>query len=400
MLALFSFGTTVLMYDFSGTSNVETATVTTAQSSTSSLAKKIQNLAPTATTSTSTEPLASSAEKLAMENNNTATQTKPTTNKPIPTTTIAPIPNKVTAVSSTHTTTPPKTVTTKPTHDTEAPTKNTPISWGVFTGSNLSDLNEFERKVDENPDYLAYFVHWANHDGMLNPWTKSVVYDRDRTLVLFWEASDYIIGGTNQPAYSYKAILRGDHDKYISDFAKNLKDYKGPIILIPFSELNGDWSPWSGTKNGNTPAEAVKAFQYVHGFFSEVPNVSFGWAVNAFSVPNTPENQIPYYYPGDAYVDIVGVDGFNFGDPWLTFDQKFSAALSTLAQYNKPTFIFSFGSAPGSEKAAWLNDALNVQLPRYPNVKAWIYFNQNKERNWLLWSDKETFSVFEDYISK
>jgi beta-mannanase len=138
----------------------------------------------------------------------------------------------------------------------------------------------------------------------------------------------------------------------------------------------------------------------VHGFFAKTSNVKIGWAVNSVSVPQTAENQIDRYYPGDAYVDIVGVDGFNMGDPWLSFDQIFNNSLTTVSQYKKPVFLFSFGTAPGPEKAAWLNDALNNQLPKYPLVEGWIYFNQNKERNWLLWSDAKTFEVFTKYISE
>lgn len=278
----------------------------------------------------------------------------------------------------------------------------TPLSklkWGVFTGSNPTTITEFEKKVDENPDYLAYFVHWGNGEGKLPTYLYDFVYKKDRTLVLFWEASDYKIGGTDQPLYSYSSILDGAWDSYFKDFAIQLRQYKGPIILVPFSELNGNWTPWSGTKNGNTPQEAVLAWRHVHGFFNDVPNVSFGFAVNAASVPNTPENHIDQYYPGDAYVDYIGVDGFNMGTPWLSFDAVFKGALTTLSKYNKPTLLFSFATAEGPQKSAWLHDALHVQLPKYPFVKGWIYFNQHKERNWLLWSDQATFDVFLNYIS-
>ncbi len=274
------------------------------------------------------------------------------------------------------------------------------LSWGVYTGANPEAIKDFEKRVDVNPDYLAYFVHWGNGDGKLPVWLKDYAYAKDRTLVIFWEASDYLIGGTNQPEFSYQTILDGKHDRYLISFAEQIKAYKGPIILIPFSELNGNWTPWSGTKNGNTPEKAVLAFRYVHNFFGNVPNVKFGLAVNAASVPNTYENSIDSYYPGDKYVDYVGVDGFNMGNPWDSFSDIFNSPLNTLSKYNKPMFIFSFGSAESNEKAHWLNDALNVQMPKYPLLKGFIYFNQNKERNWLLWSDKKTLEVFTDYVSE
>ena len=279
-------------------------------------------------------------------------------------------------------------------------TNNKTLSWGIYPGPVPESIEDFEKIITANPDYLAHFVHWGNGEGNLPSWLSKYAYDKGRTLVIFWEASDYLIGGTNQPKFSYKTILNGNHDAYIVSFAEQIKDYKGPVILIPFSELNGNWTPWSGTKNGNTPEEAVLAFRYVHGFFNNVPNVKFALAINAASLPNTYENRIEAYYPGHEYVDYVGIDGFNMGNPWESFSDIFSNPLNTLSKYNKPIFLFSFASAQGEQKNEWLNDALNVQMPKYPLLKGFIYFNQNKERNWLLWSDNETLSVFTDYVSR
>ncbi len=320
-------------------------------------------------------------------------------------TTIKPVIEEMPVAAATSTTTLNNTILPKPTNisfysnqpstvvDTPpAPYKQ--LDWGVFTGSNAGAIKDFEQRVETNPDYLAFFVHWGNGDGALPSFLKTYARDKDRTLVLFWEASDYTIGGTNQPAYSYQNILNGNWDDYFEDFADQLENYRGEVILIPFSELNGNWTPWSGTKNGNTPEKAVQAYRYIHDYFNHLNNVKFGWAVNASSVPNTPENKIENYYPGDAYVDIVGVDGFNDGPPWYTFEEIFTRPLDTLSQYNKPIFIFSFASAEGPNKAKWMTEGFFDVIPRYKNIEAWIWFNQNKERNWLLWSDDDAWEVF------
>ncbi len=269
-------------------------------------------------------------------------------------------------------------------------------AWGVYSGWSNADMQEFETRVGENPNHMAAFVHWANNQfpTYMEPFTKA----KGRTLIIFWEPSDYLIGGTVQENFTADAILAGRWDAYIRKFATDSATYGSPIILIPFSEMNGNWNPWSGTTNGNTPEKVVAAYRHVRTVFGNVPNVKFGWAPNAQSVPNTDANAIERYYPGDSYVDIVGVDGFNFGDPWLSFDQVFNKALTTISAYNKPMYIFSFASDAGYLKASWITDALTVQLDKWPLIAGWVWFNQNKENNWLIWSDAASLSAFKNAI--
>jgi len=267
--------------------------------------------------------------------------------------------------------------------------------WGAFTGPSPEDTAEFERLVGRRMTNRATFVHWGNEREFPTELARSL---DGQTLTIFWEAKDYNDPSTNQPNYSFEAILRGDWDDYLLTFAQQVRDYGGPVILIPFEEMNGDWNPWSGTLNGNTPERFIEAYRYIRSFFEDVPNVRFGWAVNNQSRPDTPENAIDVYYPGDEAVDIVGVDGFNFGDPWQSFDEVFSDALEQLATYRKPVYIFSMASAEGPRKADWIRDALGRGLQQHPEVAGWIWFNENKERDWRIWSDPQSLAAFRESL--
>jgi beta-mannanase len=44
-----------------------------------------------------------------------------------------------------------------------------------------------------------------------------------------------------------------------------------------------------------------------------VPNVQFAYDVVIDAVPAPAGNNLPSYYPGGNFVDLVGVDGFYFG---------------------------------------------------------------------------------------
>lgn len=272
-------------------------------------------------------------------------------------------------------------------------------SWGAYVGWSPQDGTDFEAKVGKPMKNRATFVHWGNENEFPD-YLAPTLKQNNETLTIFWEAMDYNGPVTDQPDFSYSSILSGRWDSYIKSFAGQVKAYGGPVILIPFEEANGDWYPWSINKNGNTMAQYVQAYRYLRGFFADVPNVKFAWDMNCVSEPDIASNRIDLYYPGDAYVDVVGLNGFNMNNPWQTFDQIFGAPLATMAQYKKPIYIFSMASAQGTQKASWITDALTVQISKHPEIAGWVWFNENKEQNWLVWSDPQSLDAFKTAISR
>lgn len=114
-------------------------------------------------------------------------------------------------------------------------------------------------------------------------------------------------------------------------------------------------------------------------------NVRWVWAPNVADGPYPP---METFYPGDGYVDWVGLDGYNWGGTqWRTFAQTFGPSYNTLtALTGKPIIITEFASAEnGGNKAAWVKDALQTQVPAtFPRVRAVMWFNFNKERDWRV----------------
>lgn len=303
-----------------------------------------------------------------------------------------------TPVTPTTPTTPTTPSTTTPTNPITPNTLNFPKKeWGAYTGWQESSLDDVENIVGAEAKYRAVFIHWGNEKNFPT-YLKPYVKDKGKTLVIFWEATNYNVGTVNQANYSYDAILNGNFDSYIAQFAADAKAYGGEVILIPFSEMNGDWFPWSITQNNNSGQKHIDAWRRIREAFRGATNVKFGWAPNHDAVPDTSVNQFEKFYPGDAYVDYVGLDGFNFNYPWMTFDQIFKEGLAKMKVYNKPVYIFSFASAEGAQKGAWVTDALTVQMQKYPEIKGWIWFHENKERDWRINSDSSALSAFKQAL--
>jgi hypothetical protein len=213
---------------------------------------------------------------------------------------------------------------------------------------------------------------------------------------------DYRLG-PSQPAYSLSAICAGAYDAFLLRWATAAKAYGGQVWLRPEPEMNGDWSPWCGTVNGNTPAQFVAAWKHIYNIFSAAgaSNVKFVWSPNATSVPNTRANAISAYWPGDAYVDYIGIDGYNWGrtatTKWTSFSGVFGAAYATVTSLSssKPIVLTEIGcSETGGSKAAWITDMFRVIPASFPRIAGLVWFDANKEADWRIESSAASLAAF------
>ncbi|MFG4003715.1 glycosyl hydrolase [Flavobacterium aquidurense] len=124
-----------------------------------------------------------------------------------------------------------------------------------------------------------------------------------------------------QKATAFKSILPGGtyHEWYkkkldkIASVVLNLKGANGeliPIIFRPFHEFDGSWFWWGA--NFCTPDDYKTAYQFTVDYLKNTKGVHN--ILYAFSPDNTYTTETNYLsrYPGDQYVDILGMD--NYGD--------------------------------------------------------------------------------------
>lgn len=198
-----------------------------------------------------------------------------------------------------------------------------------------------------------------------------------------------------------RLITNGSQDALITTRARAVAAYGKPMFIRWGAEMNGNWYAWSGTAVGNDPSKFVAAWRHIRNVFSAVGvhNAAWVWAPNADSHPGgtsvTSWNNWRNYYPGDAYVDWVGIDGYNWGsiDSWQTIGQVMGPVYADYAG-RKPIMIAETGSIEaGGNKAAWLADA-SVWIKAHPSIAAFVYFDTNLSTSGLDWrADSSTASL-------
>lgn len=153
------------------------------------------------------------------------------------------------------------------------------------------------------------------------------------------------------------------------------------------------FDPEPETSNGNVmgqPSDFVDAWRKIVSVFQDdgVTNVRWVWDLTAYTFGRTDALNADAWYPGDAYVDGIGADGYNFyacrsgvSNVWRSFAQVFESAREFgLAHPSEFLTIPEWGTVedpqvPG-RKAQWIADAqATLQSPGWDQFKAILYWN-------------------------
>lgn len=284
-----------------------------------------------------------------------------------------------------------------------------PIAFGVYTTGSPVDgaaIDAFAEKIGRMPAVLGMHKAWGDNQywSSFQPEIMDNINSRGAMPLVVWEPWTPG-GGLEQPAFRLANIVRGDHNAYIDVWAARAAADGRPFYLSFAPEMNGDWRPWGAGVNGNTAQDYVAAWRHIHGRFAAAgaTNVRWVWAPNVADGPYPPMER---FYPGDAYVDWVGLDGYNWGTVpgdarWRSFAKTFGPSYDALrALTDKPIIITEFASADaGGDKAAWIKDALQTQLPAtFPRVRAVVWFDYNKERDWRVDSSAASLTAVREAL--
>lgn len=278
----------------------------------------------------------------------------------------------------------------------EAPLVNT-LFWGFFddSGTPMSFYNGFGK----NPSMAMMFDAWTVTGNKSFP----VQFCRNA------DAGGYVPHITWEPMLGLTELMSGKYDEDIRKYGEAMAAFGKPIVLRFAHEFNGDWYPWSVFNEELVPAATyVQGFRYVHDKIkaSGATNVYWTWAPNNANGSNNPQT-LDAYYPGDGYVDIIGMDGYNFGtsqswSKWQSFGEVFTNVYTWITQNHpdKPIVICEMGtSSTGGDKAAWITDMFVQLETNFPKVKAFVWFNIDKETNWLFNQTEASTNAFKAALS-
>ncbi|KAB1987720.1 glycoside hydrolase family 26 protein [Streptomyces triticiradicis] len=231
----------------------------------------------------------------------------------------------------------------------------TPWQYGIVT--------TFTEEAGRAPDIREYYSSWG---GDFDAEGNAFLWKHGHLPMMALVPSDTPLAD----------IAEGGDDTYIRRLADQIASYDGPLALSFAGEMNGPWNSW-GPEHAE-PADFVAAWKHVHDVFEErgVTNVIWVWTPHVVD-SGTPAKLRPYY-PGDAYVDWVGLIGYYGPIDGVAFSSLFTPTMRQIAGFSdKPVLIAETGVAQSDQKQAHIRDLFRGAAKA--GVIGVVWYDQRKD---------------------
>ncbi len=267
-----------------------------------------------------------------------------------------------------------------------------------------SRITDFEGLAGKDITWAEFSLNWLN--GITYPQASiHTIHDQSVfPLLRLMPRSDFD-EGHQETVYSLQKIIDGDFDIQLHQMARDAKADGIPFGIDFAVEPTGDWFGWSGTFNGggttdqygnltypDGPERWRDAYRHIIDIFraENVTHVTWFFHPDIQREPDEEWNSPKYYYPGDDYIDWIGISSYGAQMPvasedWVLFSELLTDQhqLITEVSNQKPFCVLEFGVTddyPSQSKSDWLSDAFATILDNpYIDFKAINYWHENWE---------------------
>jgi hypothetical protein len=198
-----------------------------------------------------------------------------------------------------------------------------------------------------------------------------------------------------------QGLAMGRNDQFLFQLNAQIDAWSGDRFYVrPFPEMNGHWESTCAYNKNGTPRDAAHSTRWNRKALARIavvlrggtqaqinaklaklglpgidrdlpvttPKLRIVWNPQGFGSPDVPGNAAQAYYPGDAYVDVIGDDLYDIrghGATWAAAESLYKAHPSKpfafpewgLWGFDDPTFVRDMGK--------WLRSHRRVEFAAY-----------------------------------
>jgi len=243
------------------------------------------------------------------------------------------------------------------------------------------EYTQLEANLGRSLDVAHYYYDWG---ASFPTWRES------------WHVANGRIPMMSWGHYNTDVVRSGSQDAVIRARADAIKAFGYPVFLRPMWEMDGTWTrTWV-----KSPASFIDAWRRIHGIFKSrgATNATFVWCPTAWGFAS---GEAQKYYPGNAYVDWVCADPYNWapgrpGADWRSLAEATQPFYSWGLTTGKPLMLGEYGcqERASGEKGAWFTQARNDLKVKFPAIRAVFYFDSYTKYDWRVDTSSSAFSAF------
>lgn len=252
--------------------------------------------------------------------------------------------------------------------------QNKPPGFGAY-----DPLGDYSDADDIQIEHL--FLPWE--DLFLESLIEADAYalERNRDVLVTIEPWTWTRDARNTPEALIRGIRNGTYDENMTAICAELSKFKSKVTVrwaqeMDFSDGQFIWSGWD-------PDTYITSYKHVIDLCrAAAPDIAVMWSPLG-------TDGMEDYYPGDDYVDMVGVSVFGY-QPWerakegrdLTFDEIFAPRYERARQFGKPVVVAELGFSGDQEYVDAWQENTREAATQYPNLQSIIYFDQQEVYPW------------------
>ena len=290
------------------------------------------------------------------------------------------------------------------------------LTWGIFEPNtalfDYSKLQWYENYFNYKfPIILNYSEFYDSYQHPNLKQRLDTAYKYGKTLELTLQTTSTSDGGN----MVYK-VLNGEYDAFLRNYAQVVADFGHPVLFRLCNEMNGDWCLYSAYNTSKDTMIFKEFYEYVYSFFKDAgaDNVIWIWNPNSASFPDFKWNDELMYYPGDEYVDIVGMTAYNtgtyyshVGEKWREFHELYNDLYHKYCEdYGQPLMITEFASASaGGDKEQWVINMFG-DIGMYDRIKVAVWWDGhdwdadgNVSRSYVMDETPELLDIFKQNLN-
>ncbi|MBN9026010.1 glycoside hydrolase family 26 protein [Kaistia sp. MMO-174] len=235
--------------------------------------------------------------------------------------------------------------------------------------------------TDTNSRIEHLFLPWEDVDLESLAVADAYALQRGRSLLISVEPWSWARDWRATPEDLLHGILTGRYDSNMAGVCSAAAKLKSPVTIRWAQEMDDKsgqftWSAWK-------PEDYIKAYRHVVDVCRQhLPSAQYMWSPKG-------EEGLEAYYPGDNYVDTIGLSVFGY-QPYdhltmgrdVGFVERTRPGYDRVKGYGKPVVVAELGYAGKDDYVrAWALEA-NRPHPEFPGMTAVIYFNDREVYPW------------------